>query len=141
MGFIPNNAINITGTPFNLLVMFKASRVHLKCHIIILVCIAQLPCVDCFSGVVVHRQIKEVKCHPRLDDPYYQHSEQGKRNPPSEHVLSYVSANIFSTIILRAVLNVNFCRIRVSYSCINSLCHYLFPLLLSIGLCCWPSYL
>ena len=53
------------------------------------------------------------------DDPYYQHVEQGKRNPPSEHVLSYVSANIFSTIILHAVLNVNLCWIRVSYSCIK----------------------
>ena len=41
------------------------------------------------------------------EDPYYQHADQGKRNPPSEHILSYVSATIFSTIILHAVPNVN----------------------------------
>ena len=79
------------GTPFNLLVMFNASRVHLKCHIIILVCIAQLPCVDCFSGVVCASvdQGGEVP-PPSRDDPYYQHHDQGKRNPPSEHVSSYI---------------------------------------------------
>ena len=128
MGFLPSYAINITGTPFNLLVMFKVSRVHLKCHIIIFVCIAQLPCVDCSSGVVCASvdQGGEVP-PPSCDDPYYQPYQQGKRNPPSEHILSYVSANIFSTIILHAVLNVNFCRIRVSYSCIN------FPMPISVS--------
>ena len=90
MGFIPNNAMSITGTLFNLLVMSKASRVHLKCHIIILVCFAHLPCVDCFPGIVCASvdQGGEVP-PPSCDDPYYQHSEQGKRNPPSEHILSY----------------------------------------------------
>ena len=24
------------------------------------------------------------------DDPFYRHGEQGKRNPPSEHVSSYI---------------------------------------------------
>ena len=78
---------------------------------------------------------------PSCDDPYYQPYQQGKRNPPSEHILSYVSANIFSTIILHAVLNVNFCRIRVSYSCIN------FPMPLSVSppiihrIVLWPEIL
>ena len=31
------------------------------------------------------------------DDPYYQHVEQGKRNPPSEHILSYFP-QIFSPL-------------------------------------------
>ena len=85
------------GTPFNLLVMFKASRVHLKCHIIILVCIAQLPCVDCSSGVSFCASVDqggEVP-PPSRDDPYYQPYQQGKRNPPSEHILSYVFRKYF----------------------------------------------
>jgi len=128
MGFIPNNAINITGTPFNLLVMFKASRVHLKCHIIILVCIAQLPCVDCFSGVVGASvdQGGEVP-PPYCDDPYYQHSEQGKRNPPLWSCLILFSANIFSTIILHAVLNVNFVGLEYPIVALSFRCLYLFP--------------
>ena len=130
MGFIPNNAINITGTPFNLLLLFNASRLHLKCHIIILVCIAQLPCVDCcfLSGVVCASvdQGGEVP-PPSRDDPYYQHLDQGKRNPPSEHVLSYVSANIFSTIILHAVLNVNFQGLEYPIVALSFRCQYLFP--------------
>ena len=129
MGFIPNNAINIMGTPFNLLVMFKASRVHLKCHIIIiLVCIAQLPCVDCSSGVVCASvdQGGEVP-PPSRDDPYYQPYQQGKRNPPSEHILSYVSANIFSTIILHAVPNVNFIGLEYPIVALSFRCQYLFP--------------
>ena len=112
MGFIPNDAINITGTPFNLLIMFNASRVHLKCHIIIFVCIAQLPCVDCcflLSGVVCSPVDHEFGVeHHHSDEQFDSSAQQGKRNPPSEHILSYVSVNIFSTIILHSVLNV-FC--------------------------------
>ena len=120
MGFLPNYAINITGTPFNLLLMFKASRVHLKCHIIIFVCIAQLPCVDCSSGVVCASvdQGGEVP-PPSRDDPYYQPYQQGKRNPPSEHILSYVSANIFLHYNIACGSKCQFSWIRVSYSCIR----------------------
>ena len=90
MGIIPNNTINRIGTPFNLLVMFNTFMVHLKCHIIILVCIAPLPCVDCFPGVVCASVDQGVEVTPQSrDDPYYQPYQQGKRNPPSEHVLSY----------------------------------------------------
>ena len=66
---------------------------------------------------------------PSRHDPYYQHSEQGKRNPPSEHILSYVSANIFSTIILHAVLNVNFLGLE-----------YPIVALIPYAIICFPSY-
>ena len=129
MGFIPNNAINITGTPFNLLVMFNASRVHLKCHIIILVCIAQLPCVDCcfFSGVVCASVDREVEVQPQFFDDSYYSAQQGKHNPPSEHILILFSANIFSTIILHAVPNVNFIGLEYPIVALSFRCHYLFP--------------
>ena len=64
--------------------------------------------IDC-SSVAIASIDQAAGVTPQYpDDPYYPHIEQGKRNPPSEHVLSYVSANIFSTIILHAVPNVNF---------------------------------
>ena len=78
---------------------------------------------------------------PYREDPYYQHVEPGKRNPPSEHILSYVSANIFSTIILHAVPNVNFIGLEYPIVALSFRCHYLFPLLLSIGLFRWPEIL
>jgi len=64
------------------------------------------------------------------EDPYYQHVEQGKRNPPSEHVLSYISANIFSTIILHAVLNVFLLGLEDPKECIK------FPMPIPV----FPSY-
>ena len=78
---------------------------------------------------------------PHRDDPYYQPYQQGKRNPPSEHILSYVSADIFSTIILHAVPNVNFIGLEYPIVALRFRCHYLFSLLLSIGLYCWPEIL
>ena len=78
---------------------------------------------------------------PYRGDPYYQPVEQGKRNPPSEHILSYVSANIFSTIILHAVLNVNFVGLEYPIVALSFRCQYLFSLLLSIVLLCGLRYL
>ena len=101
MGIIPNNAVNIIVTPFNLLVMFNTSMVHIKCHIIMCLCIALVlygVVFDCAfrcsytsidSGVGVSP--------PYPDEPYYQPAEQGKRNPPSEHVSSYIS-QLFSPL-------------------------------------------
>ena len=66
---------------------------------------------------------------PYREEPYYQHVDPGKRNPPSEHILSYVSANIFSTIILHAVLNVNFVGLE-----------YPIVALSSDAITCFPSY-
>ena len=120
MGFIPKNAINIMGTPFNLLIMFNASRVHLKCHIIMVVCIAQLPCVDCSSGVVCASvdQGGEVP-PPSCDDPYYQHSEQGKRNPPLWACLILYFRKYFLHYNIACGSKCQFYWIRVSYSCIK----------------------
>ena len=99
MGIIPNNAINIIGTPFNLLVMFNTFMVHLKCHIIMRLCIARLlyGVVFDFAFQCFYTSIDQgVGVSPQYpDDPYYQPAEQGKRNPPSEHVSSYVFRKYF----------------------------------------------
>ena len=135
MGFLPNYAINITGTPFNLLVMFRAYRVHLKCHIIIFVCIAHLPCVDCSSGVVCASldQGGEVP-PPSCDDPNYQHSEQGKCNPPPLSISYPIFRNYFLHYNIACGSKCQFSWIRVSYSCIKFPMPIPVSLLLSIGL-------
>ena len=57
MGFIPKDAINIMGTLFNLLFLFKAIRVHIKCHVIMclrIVTVKACVVIDC-SSVVMSR--------------------------------------------------------------------------------------
>ena len=131
MGMIPNNAINIIGTPFNLLVMFNAFMVHLKCHIIMCLCIALVlygVVFDCAFRCSYTSIDQGVGFSPQYpDDPYYQPAEQGKRNPPSELVSTYVSGNIFSTIILHAVPNVTLVGLEYPISCI------MFPKLLPVS--------
>ena len=80
------------------------------------------------SGVVYASVDQGVEVPPPYrDDPYYQPCPQGKRNPPSEHVLSYVPANIFSTIILHAVPNVNFIGLEYPIVALRFRCQYPFP--------------
>ena len=68
------------------------------------------------------------------DDPYYQPAEQGKRNPPSEHVSSYVFRKYFLHYNIACGSKCQFYWIRVSYSCIKFPMPLPVSLLLSIGL-------
>ena len=75
------------------------------------------------------------------DDQYYYPQSQGKRKPPSLSIslILCFSPSILSTIILHAIpclLQI----IRVSYQLHEYHTHYLFSLLISIGLMCWPEY-
>ena len=119
MGIIPNNAINIIGTPFNLLVMFNAFMVHLKCHIIMCLCIALVlfgVVFDCAFRCSYTSIDQGVGVSPQYpDDPYYQPAEQGKRNPPSEHVSSYVFRKYFFHYNIACGFKCHFGWIRVSY--------------------------
>ena len=83
--------------------------------------------IDCFFRCYVSIDQAAGVTPQYPEDPYYQYLDQGKRNPPSEHVLSYVSANIFSTIILRAVLNVNFVGLEYPIVALSFRCQYPFP--------------
>ena len=102
MGIIPNNAINIIGTPFNLLVMFNTFMVHLKCHIIMRLCIAHVlygvvfDCVFRCSYTSIDQAVGVSPQYP--DDPYYQPAEQGKRNPPLWACLLLCFPQIFSPL-------------------------------------------
>ena len=51
-------------------------------------------------------------------DPYYQPAEQGKRNPPSEHVSSYVFRKYFLHYNIACGSKCQFGWIRVTYNCI-----------------------
>ena len=75
------------------------------------------------------------------DDPYYQHVEQGKRNPPLSMSYPIFSANIFSTIILHAVPNVTFVGLEYPIVALSSLCHLpVFPPIIHRTVL-WPEIL
>ena len=100
----------------------------MSCHHVFVHCICSACVViDCFFRCYASIDQAAGVMPQYPDDPYYQHSEQGKRNPPSEHILSYVSANIFSTIILHAVPNVNFIGLEYPIVALSFRCQYLFP--------------
>ena len=131
MGINPNKATNIFGTPFNLLVMFNTSMVHIKCHIIMCLCIALVlygvvfDCVFRCSYTSIDQAVGVSPQYP--DDPYYQPVEQGKRNPPLSMSPPMFYANIFSTILLHAVPNVNLVGLEYPIVALCFRCQYLFP--------------
>ena len=73
------------------------------------------------------------------DDPYHQPVEQGKRNPPSEHVSSYVSANYFLHYNIAFGSKYLLFGLEYPTSCIRYLLPLPVSLLISIGLYCWPK--
>ena len=83
-----------------------------------------------------------VGVQPRyFDDPYYFSHQQGKRKSPSLSIslILCFPTSIFSMIILHT-FPMSLVTIRVSYQLHKFHTHYLFSLLISIGLMCWPEY-
>ena len=87
-------------TPFKLLDVVIINPVHLKCRATMCLRIAfaeHCVVIDCFflCYASIDQATGVTPQYP--DDPYYQHPEQGKHNPPSEHILSYFP-QIFSPL-------------------------------------------
>ena len=65
---------------------------HVFAHCTCYACVV----IDCYFPVFYALIDQVVGVPPQYpDDPYHQPAKQGKRNPPSEHVSSYVFANYF----------------------------------------------
>ena len=70
----------------------------MSCHLVFAHCIVKACVViDLFFRCYVSIDQATGVTPQYPDDPYYQHVEPGKRNPPSEHILSYFP-QIFSPL-------------------------------------------
>ena len=103
---LPNSTVYSRCAPLSIRTPFKLNSLNhphlgdLKCRAIMCLRIAFVKAcvvIDCFFRCYASIDQAAGVTPQYPDDPYYQHSEQGKRNPPSEHVLSYFP-QIFSPL-------------------------------------------